>query len=165
MFRSNEMTTMCGKLVLIAGVSAHLAGALPMVSIASAQDRDDRRQEWRGDDRPNRGRCDYLEGRELMRCERDMERRHDDRRAEEERRRRDWEDKKRKDAKTKGVVAGVVGTAVAAGIIAAIVSDSNKKKKEKKERDRRAYCTDRYGNYDDRTDSYRTRDGRWERCE
>jgi hypothetical protein len=108
-------------------------------------------QDWR------RGSsCRGLEGGDRDRCERASDRRDDrwDRRRDRER---------RKDAKTDGIVVGVVGTAILGGIIAAAASGKNKKRDGND--DRRAYCERRYGNYDERTDSYRASDGRWYRCE
>jgi hypothetical protein len=73
-------------------------------------------------------------------------------------RRRERERRRRNDAKTDGVVAGVVGTALVAGIIVAATSG--------KKKDRRAeYCRDRYGNYDRESDGYRGPDGRLYRCD
>jgi len=68
-------------------------------------------------------------------------------------RERDRERERRHDAKTAGVVVGVVGAAVVAGVIAAAA------KRERETRERADYCMNRYGNYDRRTDSYRDRDG------
>lgn len=67
--------------------------------------------------------------------------------------RRERERERRHDAKTTGVVVGVVGAAVVAGVIAAAA------KRERETRERADYCMNRYGNYDRRTDSYRDRDG------
>lgn len=74
--------------------------------------------------------------------------------------RHDWERRRRKDAKTDGVVAGVVGTAVVVGVIAAIANS-----KDKKARERADYCRDRYGNYDPGSDGYRASDGRTYQCQ
>ncbi|MGG6342328.1 hypothetical protein ACQ5SA_03660 [Stenotrophomonas indicatrix] len=70
-----------------------------------------------------------------------------------QRRERERERERRHDAKTTGVVVGVVGAAVVAGVIAAAA------KRERETRERADYCMNRYGNYDRRTDSYRDRDG------
>lgn len=70
-----------------------------------------------------------------------------------QRRERDRDRERRHDAKTTGVVVGVVGAAVVAGVIAAAA------KRERETRERADYCMNRYGNYDRRTDSYRDRDG------
>jgi len=73
-----------------------------------------------------------------------------------DRERDDWqrrERERRHDAKTTGVVVGVVGAAVVAGVIAAAA------KRERETRERADYCMNRYGNYDRRTDSYRDRNG------
>jgi hypothetical protein len=91
----------------------------------------------------------------------------DDRRGDWHRDRGDWnrhrwERERRKDAKTDGIVAGVVGTAVVAGVIAAIASNNKNKGRD---RDRADYCRERYGNYDSQSDGYRASDGRIYRCE
>lgn len=57
------------------------------------------------------------------------------------------------EAKTTGVVVGVVGAAVVAGVIAAAA------KRERETRERADYCIRRYGNYDRRNDTYRGADG------
>lgn len=152
------MWTKAGRWLLVAGMSAQLCGALPTVGAAGAERWEDSRDDWRDGDRYRRSRCDRYDGRERYRCERDRDRWADDRRD----RHRERERERRKDAKKDGVVAGVVGAAVVGGIIAAIASDNSKKKKA---RERERYCSDRYGNYDARTDSYKDRDGRWRRCE
>ncbi|MGF7148292.1 hypothetical protein FHS96_001920 [Sphingomonas zeicaulis] len=105
--------------------------------------------------------CRRLDGRDRERCERDRDR------WDPDRNRRERERERRKDAKTDGIVAGVVGTAITGGIIAAAASKKNKDKGRDGDggRDRRVYCEDRYGNYDGRSDSYRAADGRWYRCE
>jgi uncharacterized protein YhaN len=77
----------------------------------------------------------------------------DDWQRRERERERDRERERRHDAKTTGVVVGVVGAAVVAGVIAAAA------KRERETRERADYCMNRYGNYDRRTDSYRDRDG------
>ncbi len=71
--------------------------------------------------------------------------------------RHDRERKRRKDAKADGVVAGVIGTVMIGGIIAA--ATSGKKKPKDNRSNRRDYCMDRYGSYDERSDSYRASDG------
>ncbi len=70
-----------------------------------------------------------------------------------ERRKRERERERRHDAKTAGVVVGVVGAAVVAGVIAAAA------KREREVRERADYCMNRYGNYDRRNDTYRGADG------
>ncbi|NED68989.1 BA14K family protein [Streptomyces sp. SID10244] len=73
-----------------------------------------------------------------------------------ERDREAWERRERErrhDAKTAGVVVGVVGAAVVAGAIAAAA------KRERETRERADYCMNRYGNYDRRNDTYRGADG------
>lgn len=102
--------------------------------------------------------CWGLKGRDRTRCERDRDRGN----WNSDRSRRSRERERRKDAKTDGVVAGVVGTVLVGGIIAAVATSGKKKDKN---RDRREYCEDRYGNYDERSDSYRAADGQWYRCE
>ncbi len=92
--------------------------------------------------------CRGLYGREKERCERRVERDRHDR-----------EDDRREKDRKKGVAAGVVGTLVVGAVIAAIAADAKKKK------ERREYCEREYGNYDERTDSYRASDGRWYRCQ
>lgn len=71
----------------------------------------------------------------------------------ERERERDRERERRHDAKTTGVVVGVVGAAVVAGVIAAAA------KRERETRERADYCIRRYGNYDRRNDTYRGADG------
>lgn len=71
----------------------------------------------------------------------------------ERERERDRERERRHDAKTTGVVVGVVGVAVVAGVIAAAA------KRERETRERADYCIRRYGNYDRRKDTYRGADG------
>lgn len=91
------------------------------------------------------------------RWERERERERD--RAEFQR--REWERKRREEAKTDRVVAGVVGTVVVAGIIAAAAN----REREERERGRADYCLSRYGNYDRATDTYRASDGFAYRCQ
>ncbi|MBY8821947.1 hypothetical protein [Sphingomonas colocasiae] len=146
---------------LAIGAFAWLADAVPSVSVAHAQDSQDRRWSHRPPPRPMEpsfDRCDRLHGRDRARCEgrRDRDRRawrHHERERERDR---------RNDARTEGVVAGVVGAAIIGGVIAAVAKDGKKKKEL---RERRRHCIDRYGNYDERTDSYRASDGRFHRCE
>lgn len=115
----------------------------PLASPAAAQS-------WRRGDA-----CRGLDGRDRARCERASERCDDrwDRRRERERNRRN-------DAKTQGIVAGVVGTAILGGIIAAAASGNKKRGND----GRREECEERYGNYDERSDSYRASDGRLYPC-
>ncbi|HDS1654879.1 TPA: hypothetical protein QEL76_002835 [Stenotrophomonas maltophilia] len=68
-------------------------------------------------------------------------------------RERDRERERRHEARTTGVVVGVVGAAVVAGVIAAAA------KRERETRERADYCIRRYGNYDRRNDTYRSADG------
>ena len=105
--------------------------------------------------------CRGLEGRERARCERAREK-NESRWDDRNRHQRDRERERRKDAKADGVVAGVIGTVLIGGIIAAATSGGKKKKED---RNRRDYCSDRYGSYDERSDSYRASDARWYRCE
>ncbi|MFJ1288541.1 hypothetical protein ACIKQ4_20740, partial [Acinetobacter baumannii] len=58
-----------------------------------------------------------------------------------------------------GVVTGVIGTALVGGLIVALTSDGKKKARE-----RRRYCLERYGNYDEGSDTYRADDGRSYPC-
>lgn len=143
------MTSRTGRWMSIAGAAALAFPILPVAAPVHAQ-RWDKSSSCRG-----------LDGRDRARCERDRDRRNGGRWDREESR-RDRERERRKDAKTDGIVAGVVGTAIIGGIIAAAASS---KKNKNKYGDRRSYCEDRYGNYDERTDSYRASDGRWYRCE
>ena len=76
-----------------------------------------------------------------------------ERRERERERDRDRERERRHDARTAGVVVGVVGAAVVAGVIAAAA------KRERETRERADYCMNRYGNYDRRNDTYRGSDG------
>jgi hypothetical protein len=157
------MPTSTKRWLLTIGAGAYLVVSGPFTTIANAQE-DDRRSGWgRGDDRYDRPRCDYLDGRDRVRCDRERARWERDRRGRGHHWERERERRKREEAKKKGVVAGVVGTAIVGGIIAAIASDGGKKKK--KAREREEYCRDRYDNYDARTDSYQASDGRWYRCE
>jgi hypothetical protein len=129
------MISRSGRSLLLLGAAAQIAMLAPVASPAQAQRWDDRRGDrWDHD----RGRGDWN--------------------------RRDWERKRRKDAKTDGVVAGVVGTAVLAGVIAAVASSSKNKNRDR-DGDRAQYCRDRYGNYDAGSDGYRASDGRIYRCE
>ncbi|MFC4254940.1 hypothetical protein GRI97_05850 [Altererythrobacter xixiisoli] len=136
-------------------ITAAVTLAFPVAPIAAPA----HAQSW-----GNASSCWSREGRDRERCERDQQRRN---REEAERNRsrdrdRNRERDRRNDAKTDGIVIGVVGAAVLAGVIAAATS-GNRNDREK--RDRRNYCMERYGNYDERSDSYRARDGRWYRCE
>ena len=140
------MVSRTGRWMSIAGAAALAFPIVPVAAPAQA----------RGWDKSSS--CRGLEGRDRARCERDRDRSRWDRHES----RRDRERKRRKDAKTDGIVAGVVGTAIVGGIIAAAASS---KKKKNKDNDRRGYCEDRYGNYDERTDSYRASDGRSYQCE
>lgn len=132
--------------MLTAGGVATGAVAVPIATPAQAQRWDDNRA------------CQNLSGRDRARCERDRGNRGNGWDRDRDRRER----ARRSDAKTDGIVAGVVGTAILAGVIAA-VADGNKKKN--RGNDRRDYCMNRYGNYDERSDSYRASDGRWYRCQ
>ena len=141
-----------GRSMLTIGMAAYLVGFVPVGGIAQAQYRDDRRSNippvW---GQPN---CNDRNGRDRAYCERERNRWAEERRKQ---------DRKRRDDKTAtAVVAGVAG-AVVVGSIAAAIASSNEKKK--RARERREYCLDRYGNYDDRTDSYRAGDGRRYSCE
>lgn len=115
-----------GRAVLLLVAAAQLLVLLPYSGDAHAQRGDRYNPQWNQDYR-DRERDDW------QRRERERERRHD--------------------AKTAGVVVGVVGAAVVAGVIAAAA------KRERETRERADYCMNRYGNYDRRTDSYRDRDG------
>ncbi|MFG6086161.1 hypothetical protein ACEU0C_003574 [Stenotrophomonas indicatrix] len=115
-----------GRAVLLLVAAAQLLVLLPYSGDAHAQRGDRYNPQWNQDYR-DRERDDW------QRRERERERRHD--------------------AKTTGVVVGVVGAAVVAGVIAAAA------KRERETRERADYCMNRYGNYDRRTDSYRDRDG------
>lgn len=134
------MRSKSGSLLLTLGAMSFTVLAGPIAAPAEAKGWDRDRPCWSGGDRRH--------------CGPDRDR--------WERERRERERRRRKDAKADGVVAGVVGAAVVGGIIAAAAS-SNKKNKEKRER--RGYCIERYGNYDERTDSYRAADGAWYKCE
>lgn len=136
------MLSKTSRSIMMLGAVAQLSIAIPMATpAANAQSWEDRRD--RDGDRWSRER------------RRDEWDRRDSNRRDRERRRRN-------DAKTDGIVAGVVGTAVVAGIIAAATSGG---RKEKRYDEREAYCRDRYGNYDRERDSYRADDGRYYRCE
>lgn len=120
-----------GRTALILAVAAQLV-LMPYAGDAHAQRGDRYNPHWNQDYR-DRER-DAWERRERERThERERERRHD--------------------AKTAGVVVGVVGAAVVAGVIAAAA------KRERETRERADYCTNRYGNYDRRNDTYRGADG------
>lgn len=148
------MALQFGRSVLTIGMAAYLVGVVPVGSPAQAQYRDNRRADVSSAVPWGQPNCNNQNGRDRMRCERER-----DRWAEERRK----QDRKRRDDKTAtAVVAGVAG-AVVIGSIAAAIASSNEKKK--RERARREYCLDRYGNYDDRTDSYRASDGRRYSCE
>lgn len=133
-------------------ITAAAALAFPMAPIATPA----MAQGWN-----NAPSCWGLEGRDRARCENERTRWQNERNRQDRDRKRERD--RRKDAKTDGVVAGVIGTVLIGGIIAAAASGNNKEKS--RQRDRRSYCLDRYGNYDERTDSYRASDGRWYRCE
>ena len=119
-----------GRTVLPLVAAAQLLVLLPYSGDAHAQRGDRHNPQWNQDYR-DRERDDW------QRRERE----------------RDRERERRHDAKTAGVVVGVVGAAVVAGVIAAAA------KRERETRERADYCMNRYGNYDRRTDSYRDRDG------
>ncbi len=120
-----------GRTALILAVAAQLV-LMPYAGDAHAQRGDRYNPQWSQDYR-DRER-DAWERRERERNhERERERRHD--------------------AKTAGVVVGVVGAAVVAGVIAAAA------KRERETRERADYCMNRYGNYDRRNDTYRSYDG------
>ncbi len=144
------MTSRTGRWLSITAAAALAFPIVPAATPAQAQN-------W-----GNASSCWSREGRDRDRCERDQQRRNREeaQRNRAQERQRERERDRRNDAKTDGIVIGVVGAAVLAGVIAAATSgkrDSN--------RDRRNYCMERYGNYDERSDSYRARDGRWYRCE
>ena len=141
------MLSRAGRWMLIAGAATMASTVAPIAAPAHAQGWDD-----------NRG-CSSRD-RDRGRCDRDRYR--GDWGRDRDRDRRERERDRRKDAKTDGIVAGVVGTAIIGGIIAAAAS-SNKKKDG--DRDRRDYCESRYGNYDARTDTYRAADGRSYPCD
>lgn len=100
------------------------------------------------------GDCRGLHGWDRRRCE--------DRRSRERREHARRERERREDAKKKGIVTGVVGAVIGAAVIGAIAGGA---KKNKEASQRRRYCLERYGNYDQRTDSYRASDGRFYPCE
>lgn len=151
------MSSRIGRWMSLMGAAAFTATLIPIATPAEAQGRG------------NSASCWGREGRDRARCERDRGN------VNWDRNRRDWERERRKDAKTDGIVAGVVGTAILGGIIAAAASSSKNRKRDDRGSDygdrrndygdRRSYCASRYGNYDERTDSYRASDGRWYRCE
>ncbi|CCP17128.1 hypothetical protein D7U98_09020 [Stenotrophomonas maltophilia] len=120
-----------GRTALILAVAAQLV-LMPYAGDAHAQRGDRYNPQWNQDYR-DRER-DAWERRER---ERDHER----------------ERGRRHDAKTAGVVVGVVGAAVVAGVIAAAA------KRERETRERADYCMNRYGNYDRRNDTYRGANG------
>jgi len=144
------MVSLVGRWMLMVGAAASACTLVPVAAPAHAQS-------W------GASSCRGLEGRERTRCER--ARQSNDNRWDRDRNRgqRDRERERRKDAKADGVVAGVIGTVLIGGIIAA--ATSGKKKPKDDDRARREYCMDRYGSYDERSDSYRASDGRWYRCE
>lgn len=117
-----------GRTVLLLAAAAQLLVLMPYSGDAHAQRGDRYNPQWNQDYR-DRDRDDW------------------------QRRERERERERRQDAKTTGVVVGVVGAAVVAGVIAAAA------KRERETRERADYCMNRYGNYDRRTDSYRDRDG------
>lgn len=156
------MASQFGRWMMALGAAAYLAGASPDHRPAQAQNADERGAGWNEGDRWRPQRCRDRDGRDRIRCERERDRWEQERREREDRRRREWERKRRDEARAKGVATGVVGAVVVGGIIAAIASSGDKKKKA---RERRRYCEERYGNYDERTDSYRAEDGHWHRCE
>lgn len=119
-----------GRTALLLAAAAQLMLLLPYSGDAHAQRSDRYNPQWNQDYR-DRDR-DAWERRERER-DRERERRHE--------------------AKTTGVVVGVVGAAVVAGVIAAAA------KRERETRERAEYCIRRYGNYDRRNDSYRGADG------
>ncbi len=140
-----------GRTALALGAAAYLAAALPAAGLpAGAQQ--ERRGDWQDDGGWDRSGCDRRDGRDRIRCERDQARWE---REREDRWRREAERKRRDDARAKGVAAGVIGTALVGGLIVALASDG----KKKKARERARYCIERYGNYDERSDTYRARDG------
>ncbi len=140
------------KMCLSVSIMAYLSGVVVVDGAAYAQDR----RGW-GDGGWSRD-CSRYENRDSRWCrhERDDERR----RRDDERARREHD--RHKNDVAKGAVAGAVGVLVVGGLVAALAS-SGKKDKEKRERQR--YCVARYGNYDERSDSYRASDGRWYPCE
>ena len=144
------MVSLVGRWTLMAGAVASVSTLVPVAAPVHAQ----------GWGTPS---CRGLDGRERTRCERAREREQSRWERDRNQNQRDRERERRKDARVDGIVAGVVGTVLIGGIIAAATSGGDKKKKEA--RDRRSYCMDRYGNYDERTDSYRASNGRWYRCE
>lgn len=142
------MVSLVGRWTLMVGAAASACAVFPIAAPAHAQN-------WGGSS------CRGLEGRERSRCERARESEHN--RWDRDRNRHDRERERRKNAKADGIVAGVIGTVLIGGIIAA--ATSGKKKPKEDRRNRRDYCMDRYGSYDERSDSYRASDGRWYRCE
>lgn len=119
-----------GRAALLLAAAANLLVLLPYSGDAHAQRGDRYSPQWNQDYR-DRDR-DAWERRERER-DRERERRHE--------------------ARTTGIVVGVVGAAVVAGVIAAAA------KRERETRERADYCIRRYGNYDRRNDTYRSADG------
>lgn len=118
------------KRVLLLGVGAQLMLLVGLANVAHAQ-RHDRDRYDRYDDRRD----------------------HDGRYRDRHEQQREHERRRREDAKAKGVVIGVVGTAVLAGVIAAAAN------RQKEKRERADDCLRRHGNHDSRTDTYRAADG------
>lgn len=123
-----------GRAALLLAAAANLLVLLPYSGDAHAQ---------RGDRYSPQWNQDY----------RDRDRDAWERRERERERERDRERERRHEARTTGVVVGVVGAAVVAGVIAAAA------KRERETRERADYCIRRYGNYDRRNDTYRSADG------
>ncbi|HEL4243543.1 hypothetical protein [Stenotrophomonas riyadhensis] len=123
-----------GRAALLLAAAANLLVLLPYSRDAHAQ---------RGDRYSPQWNQDY----------RDRDRDAWERRERERERERDRERERRHEARTTGVVVGVVGAAVVAGVIAAAA------KRERETRERADYCIRRYGNYDRRNDTYRSADG------
>lgn len=69
-------------------------------------------------------------------------------------------EQRRKDRVRSAIVISTLGPQAAGGVVATSVV-----KKKRMERERRNYCLDRYGNYDQKTDSYRDDRGQWRRCD
>jgi hypothetical protein len=141
-------------LSLSVAMAAYLSGAVSVDGVAYAQDRQDSPRSERGGDNWSSRDCDRFENRDSRWCRRDRD---------DDRRRREKERDRHKDDVAKGAVAGAVGVLLVGGIVAALASSG--KDKEKRARERRRYCVDRYGSYDERTDTYRASDGRWYPCE
>ena len=151
------MMARLGRTALALGAAAYLAVGLPAAGMPAGAGQEERRSDWHGDGGWDRPRCDWRDGRDRIHCERDRSRWE---REREDRWRREAERKRRDDARTKGVVTGVIGTALVGGLIVALASDG----KKKKARERRRYCLERYGNYDEGSDTYRADDGRSYPC-